>query len=764
MMENKTLDRKIYDRQDAYSKITGKAKYVDDLKFPGMLYAQTVRSPYAHAKILYIDSSEVLKLKGVVGVYTAKDILGRNHLPDDKPVLASEVVKCVGDGVAIVAATTSSLAAKAAKLVKVGYEELPAVFTPEKALEPDAPILHSESNLAITHRTVKGDVEVGFQEADIILEREYSTQRAMHAAIEPDGAIVVPESDGILVYCPGKGPFNVKRAVAAACGLSENRVRLIQPVIGGAFGGKDCDMNVIASRAALVAMMTGRPCKMTWRREEVLLEGSKRHPFKLKYKVGAMKDGRITAMEINGLVDVGAYISKSRATIWRATVEATGPYNVENVSTTIKGAFTNNVYSDAVRGFGSPQVDFASESMINELARELNIDPLEIRRRNAYREGSITATSQKLESVNLMECLDKLAEVFPIHEKPIIPPLGKVRGRGISCIFRGEANGAGVTTLDSAAVSIHVEKDGSIAVLSGIAEMGQGGSNIVLQMVSEVLGVSIENLKISPLDTAYLPDSGATVGSRGTITSGNAAVIAAQDVRLRIAKIVSRSWGVAPEELLFENDTIFTIDKSRLICFKDAVTLCYKEIPSVYGSGWWSLPPVWWDFEKNRGETYASFNYGACGAEVEIDLTSGKVEIINLVAIHDVGRILNEPEVKGQIAGGVSMAMGFALTEEVVIKSGHIKTLNFDRYMLPTVLDFHNFHAIPVEAKPGINPLGVKGVGESSSATVAPAVINAIENALGVRIRHLPADLESVFAAIEESERHGSKKGGALFE
>ena len=744
------------DRQDAYGKITGKAKYVDDLKFPGMYYVQTVRIPVPHARIIKIDDSEALKLKGVVRVLTAKDVSGRNHLPSDKPVLAADIVRCTGDGVAIVVAETKFLAVKAAKLVKVDYEELPGVFTPDEALAPGAPVIHGDTNLAITHKTIKGDIVKGFAEADVILEREYITQRAMHSAIEPDGAVVVPDADGITVYCPGKGPFNVKRAVAAACGLSENRVRLIQPAIGGAFGGKDCDINVIASRAAMAAMITGRPCKMTWSREEVLTEGSKRHPFKLKYKIGAKKDGHITAIEIKGLADVGAYITKSKATIWRATVEATGPYNIENVSTTIVGAYTNNVYSDAVRGFGSPQVDFASESLMSELAKELGMDPLEIRRLNAYREGSITATSQKLKSVNLLECLDKLEEVFPYKEQPAAAQPGKVRGKGISCIFRGEANGAGVTTLDAAAVNMHIERDGSITVLTGIAEMGQGGSNVVLQMVSNVLGVSAENMKISPLDTAYLPDSGATVGSRGTITTGNAAVVAAEDAKKRIGDVLAEEWKVSPEDLIFKNNNIYTKEKEKEISFQDAVSLCYTKLPGVFGYGWWSLPPVWWDFDKNCGDTYASFNYGACGAEVEIDLTSGKVEIIDLVAIHDVGKILNEPEVRGQIAGGASMALGFTLTEEVVINKGQVKTLNFDGYLLPTTLDMNNFRPMPIEPKqPGSNPLGVKGIGESSTATLAPAVLNAIENALGVRIRRLPADLESVFAAIQESERLG---------
>jgi CO/xanthine dehydrogenase Mo-binding subunit len=275
-------------------------------------------------------------------------------------------------------------------------------------------------------------------------------------------------------------------------------------------------------------------------------------------------------------------------------------------------------------------------------------------------------------------------------------------------------------------------------------------------MVSNVLGVSIEHLKVSPLDTAYLPDSGATVGSRGTITSGNAAVVAAEDAKKRIAKVVAEDWGVEPESLIFKDNSIFTENGIKRISFPDAITLSYTKLPGVFGYGWWSLPPVWWDFNRNCGDTYASFNYGACGAEVEIDLSSGKVEIIDLVAIHDVGRILNEPEVRGQIAGGLSMAYGFALTEEVDIRKGQVKTLNFDDYLLPTTLDLKNLRPLPLEPKQGgINPLGVKGIGESSTATLAPAVVNAIENALGVRIRHLPASLERVFEAIKESERLG---------
>ena len=471
---DKTVNRPSVARRDAFGKVTGEAKYVDDLRFPGMLHVQTVRSPHGHARIISIDPAKALKHPGVKAVFTAKDLSGKNQLPKDKPILASEVTKYAGDGVAIVVAETKADAIVGASLVSVKYDLLPGVYTVEEALAPGAPDVHPGGNVAGQHETGKGDLEKGFAEADVIIERTYATQRAMHGAIEPDGAVALPDSDGVLVYCPGKGPFNIRRAVALACGLDENKVRLIQPTIGGAFGGKDYDINVIASRCAMAAMLTGRPCKMVWSREEVFAEGTRRHPFTLRYKVGARKNGKITAMDIQGVADVGAYVSKSLATIWRATVEATGPYNVENVSTIIKGVFTNNAYSDAVRGFGSPQVDFASESLINELALELGKDPMALRRINAYSEGSITATGQCLESVNLLACLDTLENVFPLDAPAEAQDKRKVRGRGISCIFRGEAMGAGFPIRDAAVVNINVEKDGSLTVLSGIAEMGQG--------------------------------------------------------------------------------------------------------------------------------------------------------------------------------------------------------------------------------------------------------------------------------------------------
>ena len=313
--------------------------------------------------------------------------------------------------------------------------------------------------------------------------------------------------------------------------------------------------------------------------------------------------------------------------------------------------------------------------------------------------------------------------------------------------------GAGFPIRDAAVVNINVEKDGSVTVLSGIAEMGQGGGNVVLQLISEVLGLSMDSLRLSPLDTAYVPDSGATVGSRGTITSGNAAYAAAMNLKTRMSRIIARHWDVPQSKITFADNMLFVSGQDLKMRFTEAVSCCLKELPCLQGSGSWALPPVWWNFEKQCGETYASFNFGACGVEIEIDLISGAVELLNCVSVHDIGRALNVREIQGQIAGGASMGYGLALLEEDLSSGEKNLTRNFDKYLLPTMLDFPELEAIPLEAAPGCNPLGVKGVGEPASAIIAPAIINAIADALQVRIRKLPASLESVFAAIEERDR-----------
>lgn len=746
------MDQKGFIRADVREKVTGEARYGDDLVFPRMLYARAVHCPHPRARILKIDGKKAMEIPGVVGIYTAGDVPGLNQGPQDKPMLASEIANSAGDGVAVVAAETQAAADRGAALVEVAYELLPAVLDPEEALASRPPVvLYQEDgltdNVACRHRVVKGDVEKGFQEAEVILERTYRTQRIQHSAIEADTAVAVPEKDGITVYCPCKFPYHIKARVAQGCGLAQNQVRIVQPAIGGSFGGKDIDIVVIAVRAATVALRTGRPCKMTWSREECMQEGSKRHPFRLTYRVGAMRDGRITAIKIDGVADAGAYRSRSLATIWRAAVEAAGPYEIPNVETDIRAAFTNNVYSDAVRGFGSPQVDFASESLIDELARELNMDPLALRRRNIVHEGSVNATGQTLTGVSIDRCLDRLEELFPLGE-PSVTPEGKLRARGIACLHRGESYGAAARDADVAGTDVRAFADGSVGIYTSISEVGQGTHTAMAKICADVLGLPLEQVRVCPVDTAFVPDSGATAGSRGTISGGNAVRIAAENLR-----DILRGAAEGEEDVIFRDGWLCREDGRRLMAFREAVQICQSRGVRTDAAGQWVAPRTGWDFEKHQGKTYYSFSYGAAGAEVEIDPVTGKVEVLDLLCLHDIGKIVNYPEACGQIAGGVAMALGYTLTEELESRDGVLKNKNFDTYLLPTAMDIHRLRAIPLEETAAENPLGVHGVGEASTALVAPAVANAIARASGARLRTLPFSLERVRSALEKEER-----------
>jgi CO/xanthine dehydrogenase Mo-binding subunit len=356
-------------------------------------------------------------------------------------------VRYVGDGVALVAAESEKAALKGVKAVKVEYELLEAVFDPEVALEPGAPLIHGDTNLAVHSKVCKGDVEIGFKEADLILEREYNTHRVDHAPIEPEVAIAVPTFEGVTIYCPTNSPFQVRQIVADTMGMPQSQVRLIQPAVGGSFGSKCYDAGVLASRAAIAAQLTGRPCKIVYTREESIVESTKRHPYKMKYKVGVKKSGELTAMEIKIIGDSGAYKSKTPFVISRSSIEATGPYVVPNVHTEAVCAYTNNVTSCAMRGFGSPQVAYASELLMDELAERLSIDPLEFRRINGLKENSLSATGQVMQNVSLDECIDRLEEKTEwFKRKAELKQQSKteniVKGLGMACLYRGESFGS----------------------------------------------------------------------------------------------------------------------------------------------------------------------------------------------------------------------------------------------------------------------------------------------------------------------------------
>ena len=754
---------KEFPRVDVLGKVTGEAKYAEDMVFPAMIYGAMVRSVIPHGRIVAIDPAAALEREDVLAVLTAKDIPGITAQPRQRPVLAEAFVRFHGDGVALVVATSQKGAREAARLVRVSYEELPAVFDVEEAVREGAYPIHGESNLEKVISLRHGNPESGFAQADLMVEREVSTQRVQHVAIEPEAAVGVPDSNGITVYCPSKSPFNVRKVIGETLDLPINKVRLISSTVGGSFGGKDYDMSVLGSRVALVARLFNRPCQMAYTREESIIEGTKRHPYKIRYKAGVRKDGKLTALKIDVLSDAGSYLSKSALVGWRSAIEAGGPYNIPHIWTDLSVIYTNQVYTDALRGFGSPQVDFGSEVLMDVLAEELGMDPLEIRRVNMLRDGDTHATGQVLSGVTISQCLDEMeAAVDYARTQEEIQAFNrnsektrKVRGMGISALHRGEALGAGGEGIDTAGANVHVEKDGSVTIYAGLSEVGQGCQTVMVRIVSEMLGISPSRCQVSVVDTDYVPDSGPTVASRGTVLAGNAVVDAVNQIKAKLTEALAQElWFKPSSEMVFENETIFMKDSPhKKVTFDQAVGLVYGQSRNLYGNGWWAAPKLVWNWETGQGDAYFNYVYGACAAVVEVDLDTGKVDVLRFIATHDIGTALNREEVYGQICGGVAMGIGYALTEEVSLKNGRITNPNFDAYLIPTALDVGQIEPVILEDYSAIGPLGAKGLGEPVTSIVAPAIANAVSQAIGRRVYRLPADLEQVLALIGEEKK-----------
>ncbi|MEW6621518.1 MAG: xanthine dehydrogenase family protein molybdopterin-binding subunit [Bacillota bacterium] len=737
-------------RIDAVSKVLGKAQYAADIYLKDMLYVKVLRSKYPHAEINHIDTTKARQVPGVHLTLTAKDIPGMCGQEKERPVLCEHRVRYTGDGIALVAAETSEVALKALESIVVDYTPLEVVSNPLDALKTGSISIHSGGNETGRHKVRKGNISEGFEQADLIFEREYKTSRVQHAAIEPEAAVAVMEGHNkITIYCPCKSPFNVRRMVAEALGINLGQVRVVQCVVGGSFGGKDSDMAIMASRVALVTWLSGRSSKMVFTREESLLESTTRHPYILKYRVGATKTGHICAMKIDIIADAGAYQSKTPLVTWRSAVEATGPYNVPHVSIDIVAAYTNNPVSDALRGFGSPQVNFAVELLIDELAAELNIDPLQLRIQNCFSEGAVSATGQVLHDVAILECLQKAAEATDYQRKKseytlnnIAGSKHKKRGIGMACSFRGSALGAGGEGIDAAGAIVSIQKDGTIVISSGIGEVGQGFHTVAARIVMETLGVPLERLIFNQLDTSSVPDSGPTVASRGTVLGGSAVKIAAEKIKDTLLNVATKRLKVSKDILSLENDMVLSKEVSNInIDITEVVKWCFQEEKSLYEFGWYSAPKVWWDSENGCGHAYFSYTYAADVAEVEVDLSTGKVDIIEFTAVHDVGNAINPASVKGQICGGVAMGIGYALTEELNIKDSVLINSNFDTYLLPTSMDVGKIKPIFIEHKDRFGPFGARGLGEPATQIVAPAIINAICDAC----------LESLYLKLEKS-------------
>ncbi|MDP8215573.1 MAG: xanthine dehydrogenase family protein molybdopterin-binding subunit [Candidatus Euphemobacter frigidus] len=740
-------------RVDAREKVTGSARYGQDLRMDGMLFARVKHAEYPHARIRSIKTARAKRLKGVAAVVTAADIPGNPAfgaiIIDNQPI-AGDKVRYLGDAVAVVAAETEAIAERAVDLIEVKYEELPGVFDPREALKPDAPRIHEKGNLIVHHKTRKGDVGVGFGEADRIIERSYSTQRVEHAYIETEVVVAYLDPDGTLVI---KGShqnlFNIRSAVAGVLGLPLSKVRIIQASLGGSFGGKDDCMAVLGCRAGLLSLKTARPIMLSNSREDSLVESYKRHPYFLDYKVGVKDDGTITAMEINIVADGGAYASMTQFVTWRSVVHATGPYRVPHVKTDIYGAYTNNTYTGAFRGFGSPQITFAYESLMDEIAGELGMDPLQFRLKNVLRDNDVTATGQKLDhTVSVGEALEVTTRAAGWDEKRKKFPeenAGRImkRGIGLACSYRGVALGAEGVDATGAIVRIH--SDGSVDLTTGLSEMGQGLKTIFSQIVAAELGLPIEKIQYRETDTSTITDGGPTVASRSTIIGGSAVRKAAIAAREKLGAAAAEKLGAPPAKIIASDEKIMVKgDPVRAVSFREAATMALDAGMNLSSFAWHVSPPIWWNEEEGRGDAYFTYVYGCQIAEVEVDPETGRVNVLEVWAAHDVGKAINPETVRGQICGGVATAIGYGLLEEVEMVDGVTKTMNLDEYLIPTAMDVGKIHAIILENEDKYGPYGAKCVAEPTAELCAAAIANAVCHATGKRIRDLPLNLERI--------------------
>lgn len=763
-------------RVDALEKVLGTGRYTHDLKIPGMLVAKVLRSPVPHAEIVKLDVTPALKVPGVVAAITSEDFVDHSNwgfpVKDDY-MLAYKRVRYVGDPIAAVAAETEEAAEAGLQAIVLELKELPAVFDVHEALKPNAPILHEELAKAQAEETTSGELEdaefievhgrgnlsetlivrqgdplAKLPECDVVLDAAYSVSHQEHAYLETEAALAVPTADGgVTVYVGDQNPFITLSNLVMTLG-KPGKVRVIQsPHIGGAFGGKSDMMYETAAQAAMLAIKSGRPVKLVTSREESMIASYKRDAMEMRYRLGATKDGRLRAAKIECWADSGAYASMTPFTSWRATIHAMGPYRYEDCHVDIMCIYTNNGYSGAFRGFGNTEVTAASEQAIDELAEMCGMDPMDFRLKNCVELGDTLPFGQKLEySVGLKQCLERVRKISDWDRKRAEysrqPAHQEIRrGIGVASFFHGISLGA--EGLDFAEHIIRLGEGNKFEILTGLTDYGQGSRTVFCLIASEVLGFPVERFQWMPCDTDVVQDCGPTVASRSTILGGNATRLAAMRLLTQLYDAAAMMMGCMVPEVRQEGE-VFHGPAGRQVTLDDIIAYARANHIPLSAKARWEMPRIHWSFAKGRGVPYVAYHFGAQVAEVEVDRRTGVTKVLNIYAVHDVGKVVFPQGIRGQIIGGISQGLGYALMERVEFEKGYIQNPNFDNYLIPTAADMPVVTVEFVESELPFGPFGAKNVAEPSMVPTAPAILNAIYHATGRRIRHLPANLERV--------------------
>ncbi len=726
---------------DAVQKVTGTTRYSADLQMEHMLVAKLLRSPYAHAKILTINICDAKAIPGVVGVFTGHDVPGQNILgymePKDHPVLATEKVRQIGDPIVLVAADSEAAADSALKKVRITYQELPRIANTYSALDEDASLIHEQGNQIkirgerMVQPIIKGNVHKGFNQSDFIVENIYETPFQEHAYLEPEAGIAyLDDQQRIVVESGNQDSHHHQNEISLFLGLPPEKIHVIQAPVGGSFGSK-IDVSV-QLYLALVVYKLKRSVKMVWSREESFLVSPKRHASRIRLKHGVRKDGRITALEGEIILDTGAYASWGPNVLIRALIHGTGPYEIANVHLKGKLVYTNNTLAGAFRGFGLPQIMFGIESQMDILAAQVGIDPLEFRVINALKLGSTTGTGQKLStSVGL---LDTLSAVRRFRSENKLEENGHradiSRGQGMACMYYG----IGYTAVrNPSPVEREFSKEVIVHIYSGAVDMGQGPATIFRQMVVEDLGVPFERTRVTLADTDLCLNSLTTCASRTTYYSGNAIRIAVSKLKKIILDTLSRLSNQECSSFVLDGDYIrsgdFNISLYRFhdYCDSNGIPLRFAGLcdPDVTGLD-----------ENGAGSPYATYAYATQMADVEVNLQTGAVKVLRVVSANDVGKAINPLLIKEQIEGAVMQGLGYALMEDYRQE----KTCDFKNYRIPKFSDTPEIVSIILESKDPSGPFGAKGVGECALIPTAVSITNAISNAIGKRIFKIPVE------------------------
>lgn len=747
-------------RVDGLEKVTGQAKYTADYAVENALVVRPVWSAYPHAVISAIDKAAALQVPGVVRVITSEDVPGENqcgYYIDDQPFLATGKVRHVGDIVALVVAETVEAAYAAVDALVVRYEVLPAVFDPKRALEGDFSIHPEVSPGEVKIR--KGDAESALRACDIVIERTYHAGAQDHAYLEPEAAIAVPEGrQGMLVISTNQNPFRTRNAVARILGRPQSEVRVVTPLIGGGFGGKDTYGPVISSIAALAAQVTGRPASVLFTRKESFAYRYNRCEFEIRFRTGANRDGRLQAIEVDYACDAGGYAAHVFGLMKRAAYHGTGVYEIPHVKITGAAVYTNNVPVAAFNGFGNPQLGFAIESQMDLIADELGMDRVEFRLLNALVPGSRTGTGQMLDhSVGIKPLIEAVARKADWKAKSRVNGAdrgSRKRGIGIGCSWHG----CGTTGFkhDWAGASVILNRDGSVNYCTGITEIGQGTISSHAMMVAEVLGIPYEWVKVDANDTSRMPDSGETHAQRGTFIGGTAAVDAALKLREKLNAVAAIRLGCGGSDVVISEGLAYARSEpsGQKLTFVELVSALYEAGTSPAEYGFIKPPRGFPDPETGQGVPYAAYTFGCTIAEVEVDMETGEVDVLKLYPGIAAGKIIQPEVVRGQVNGCGMLGFGYGLTENVIRENGRVLNDSFGDYIVPTISDIPQLEEfIAVEDEYKYSGFGAKGVGEIVLISTPLAIANAVHAATGARFYSLPLSPEKVFFGLVEGKQ-----------